>query len=231
VVPAFNEAQVIRSTLEAMRVYLDAQTYPYEVILVADGDDQTPDLAAEIAFTWPALSVNARKGRHGKGHGLRRGMAMTHGRIVGFMDADYKTPIDEVEKILPWFERGYDLVAGSRAAAGSLVTRRQPWYRRIGSQGFGLVMHSVIGLRGINDTQCGFKFFTRAAAQDIFSRARIDGYMCDVEILWLAEQLGYRVKEVGISWRDDGDSRLELFSGNVRNGLDLFRIRFGSNIR
>jgi len=118
-------------------------------------------------------------------------------------------------------------VAGSRAAAGTEVGREQRWYRRIGSRLFGFAMHAIVGLHHIRDTQCGFKFFTRAAAREIFARAKIDGYMCDVEILWLAEQLGYRVQEVGIVWNDDGDSRLELVRGNLRNGLDLFRIRFG----
>ncbi len=89
-------------------------------------------------------------------------------------------------------------------------------------------MHAIVGLPGITDTQCGFKFFTRAAAIEIFSRARIDGYMCDVEYLYLASQMGFRVKEIGIRWSDDGDSRLDLVRGNMRNVMDLLRIRFGT---
>jgi dolichyl-phosphate beta-glucosyltransferase len=88
-------------------------------------------------------------------------------------------------------------------------------------------MRAIVGIDAVCDTQCGFKFFTRACAREIFSRTRIDGYMCDVEILWLAARLGYRVREVGILWSDDGDSRLQLVRGNIRNFLDLFRIRFG----
>src|SRR5262249_8819514 len=84
---------------------------------------------------------------------------------------------------------------------------------------------TLLGLWSIRDTQCGFKFFTRASADEIFARTQIDGYMCDVEILCLAEQLGFSVKEIGIRWRDDGDSRLQLVRGNVQNMLDLFRIR------
>jgi dolichyl-phosphate beta-glucosyltransferase len=87
-------------------------------------------------------------------------------------------------------------------------------------------MHQLIGLPRIHDTQCGFKFFRRAAADAIFSRAQIDGYMCDVEILVLAERLGLTVKETGIRWRDDGDSRLDLIRGNLQNVWDLLRIRF-----
>jgi dolichyl-phosphate beta-glucosyltransferase len=225
VLPAYNEAGSIRTTLAAMRSYLDRQDYSYEIVVAADGDDNTPEIVTELARDWPALKLTAEAGRHGKGHGLRRGMRMVTGEIVGFLDADYKTPIDEFERMLPWLQNGFDLVIGSRGLADSKIEVYQPLYRQIGSRMFGLIMHILLGLWSIRDTQCGFKFFTRASADEIFARAKIDGYMCDVEILCLAERLGYSVKEIGIRWRDDGDSRLQLVSGNLRNTLDLFRIR------
>ena len=224
VLPAYNEARSIRSTLSAMRAFLDGQSYSYEIIVAADGDDETPAIVRKIARDWPALILTAEPGRHGKGHGVRRGMRLTTGQIVGFIDADYKTPIDEITKILPWFEAGYDLVAGSRALGDSKIEVSQPLYRQVGSRLFALGMHTLVGLHHIRDTQCGFKFFTRSCADEIFKRTHIDGYMCDVEILFLAERLGYLMKEVGIVWRDDGDSRLELVRGNMRNFLDLLRI-------
>jgi dolichyl-phosphate beta-glucosyltransferase len=119
-------------------------------------------------------------------------------------------------------------VIGSRALRESRIERRQPLYRRLGSRGFSVFMHTVVGLPGIVDTQCGFKFFQRRAALDLFSRQKIDGYMFDVEILYLAQKAGYRIAQVPIRWRDDGDSRLVLLGGNVRNVIDIFRIRFGS---
>jgi dolichyl-phosphate beta-glucosyltransferase len=224
VLPAYNEARSIRFTLSAMRAFLDRQGYSYEIIVAADGDDETPAIVSEIARDWPALMLTAETGRHGKGHGLRRGMRLATGEIVGFIDADYKTPIDEITKMLPWFEAGYDLVAGSRALGDSKIEVYQPLYRQVGSRLFALGMHTLVGLHHIRDTQCGFKFFTRACADTIFRRTKIDGYMCDVEVLFLAERLGYLVKEVGIVWRDDGDSRLELVRGNMRNFLDLLLI-------
>lgn len=226
VLPAYNEARSLGPTLAAMRAFLDRQGYSYEIIVAADGDDDSPKIVEALAASWPALKLTAEAGRHGKGHGLRRGMRLATGEIVGFIDADYKTPIDEIENFLPWFHEGYDLVIGSRALSESKVEVYQPMYRRIGSRIFTLGMHWLIGLPQIRDTQCGFKFFRRAAASAIFSQARIDGYMCDVEILCLAERLGLTVKEVGIRWRDDGDSRLELIRGNVQNVRDLLRIRF-----
>jgi len=228
VLPAYNEAQSISSTLAAMRTFLDRQEYTYEIIVAADGDDETPAIVTQIARDWPILKLTAQAGRHGKGHGLRRGMRMATGQIVGFIDADYKTPIDEITKILPWFDLGYDLVAGSRALDDSKIEVYQPLYRQIGSRVFTLGLHLIIGLKEIHDAQCGFKFFTRSCADEIFSRTRIDGYMCDVEIFCLAARLGFSAKEVGIVWRDDGDSRLALVRGNIQNIIDLLRIRFGN---
>ncbi len=226
VLPAYNEAGAIRRTLTAMRAFLDEQGYPYEVIVAADGDDATPDIVREVAMEWPNLHLSAERGRRGKGHGLRRGMALAGGEIVGFLDADYKTPIDELPKLLPWLHDGYDLVIGSRRQADSRVEIEQRWYRRAGSRAFALARRALLGLHDIRDSQCGFKFFTRPAALEIFRRARIDGYMCDVEILWLARRLGYRIKEVGIRWRDDRDSRSEHLQVELQNALELLRIRF-----
>lgn len=226
VLPAYNEARAIGGTLASMREFFDDQGYTYEVIVAADGDDETPEIVKEIGREWSSLRLTFQRGRHGKGHGLRRGMSSAQGEIIGFIDADNKTPITEMPKLLAWFEQGYDLVVGSRGLPDSRVEVAQPWYRRYGSRGFGLALHTVVGLNDIVDTQCGFKFFQRPAARAIFERTRIDGYMCDVEILCLARQLNLKIKQVGILWRDDGDSRLELVRGNARNFLDLLKIRF-----
>jgi dolichyl-phosphate beta-glucosyltransferase len=228
VVPAYNEARSIGATLAAMRAFLDRQGESYEVIVAADGDDDTPEVVEALARAWPQLRLSAERGRHGKGHGIRRGMRLARGEVRGFVDADGKTPVEELARLLPWLDQGFDVVIGSRALADSRVEVPQPGYRQVGSRLFALGMHTLVGLRHIRDTQCGFKLFSRAAAREIFSRTRIDGYMCDVEILCLAERLGYRVKEVGVRWRDDGDSRLELVRGNARNLVELLRIRFQS---
>jgi len=164
--------------------------------------------------------------RRGKGKGIREAVRIAAGNIVGFVDADNKVPIDEFDKLEPWLYKGYEIVIGSRGLARSKVEREQPWYRRVGSKGFYYFMHAVVGMPGIEDTQCGFKFFHRVIAQDLFSRQKIDGYMFDVEILALAQRLAYRIKEVPIRWRDDADSRLQLFSGNLQNAIDIFKIRY-----
>jgi dolichyl-phosphate beta-glucosyltransferase len=171
------------------------------------------------------VKVIGEPARRGKGRGIREGVKIASGAIIGFADADNKVPITEFEKLEPWLQSGHDLVIGSRGLEGSRVERQQRWHRRLGSRGFYYFMHAVVGMPGVEDTQCGFKFFQREIARDLFARQRIDGYMFDVEILALAQRLGYRIKEVPIRWSDDADSRLQLLSGNLRNVADIFKIR------
>jgi len=230
IVPAYNEVRSIRRTLQTIQAYVDAAGLSYELIVAADGDDGTRELVSGLAASDPRIQVMGSSRRGGKGRGVRSGVAAATGKIIGFVDADNKTPIEELEKILPWFERGYDVVIGSRAMPESQIDMQQKLYRRFGSRVFGVGMHLAVGLWNIRDTQCGFKFFRYEVAKDLFARQRIDGYMFDVELLCLAEQSGYRIKETGIRWQDDGDSRLQLVAGNWRNMLDLIRIRFGRRV-
>jgi dolichyl-phosphate beta-glucosyltransferase len=230
VLPAYNEASSIGRTLELAYAYLQEQPFDFELIVSADGNDGTDEIARSVAKARGRLTVIGDRERGGKGRGIRAGVRIARGQIIGFTDADNKTPIEELGKILPWFAAGYDLVIGSRASAESLVSRRQPMYRRVGSQVFAVAMHLATGLWEIQDTQCGFKFFRAPVARDLFERQTVDGYMFDVEILALALKSGYRIKQVGIRWADDGDSRLDLLSGNWRNAVDLLKISW-RNIR
>ena len=229
IIPAYNEVRSIGRMLEETQAYLDRQRYAYEIIVSADGADGTRELVQALAQKDPRLSVLGSAQRGGKGRGIRLGVAQARGTIIGFSDADNKTPISEIAKLLPYFDEGCDLVIGSRAVDSSIIEVPQPFYRRLGSRGFAFAMRMITGLWGIHDTQCGFKFFRHDAAKDIFRRQRIDGYMFDVEVLTLARQSGYRIQEVGVRWRDDGDSRLRLVAGNWQNLVDLLRIRFGRN--
>lgn len=231
IVPAYNEVRRIAATIHEIRDYFESRQQACEIIVAADGTDGTREAASALVASIPALRVIGHADRAGKGRGIREAMALTRGRIIGFVDADQKTPIDEFDKFRPFFDDGADLVIGSRALRESVVEKAQPLHRRLGSQVFGLVMRAVVGLSRIPDTQCGFKFFRRDVALDLFTRQRIDGYMFDVEILYLAQQSGYRISQVAVRWRDDGDSRLQLVAGNIRNVADLFRIRFAPDTR
>jgi len=224
ILPAFNERDVILSSISEAVAYFQDRGLRYEIIVAADGTDGTRELVREAAAGSPLIQVIGSPERRGKGRGIREGVACSNAAIVGFADADNKVPIAELDKILPWLREGYDLVIGSRAMAESAIDRRQPLYRRVGSRCFALVYPLLVGLPGITDTQCGFKFFSRAAALEVFRRQKIDGYMMDIEILTLAHHLGMRIQQVPIRWRDDHDSRFGL-RGAVQDVVELFRIR------
>jgi glycosyltransferase involved in cell wall biosynthesis len=228
VLPAYNEAERIANTIRESLGYFDSIGKSCEIIVAADGVDGTREIAIAMSAADPRIFVRGNAERLGKGRGVREAVAQASGGIIGFVDADNKVPITEYAQAAGCFARGACIVIGSRALSRSVIERAQPWYRRVGSRGFSLFMHAVVGLKGIHDTQCGFKFFTHEAAKRIFGLQVIDGYMFDVEILAIAERLDYKIEEVPIRWRDDGDSRLDLVAGNLRNVRDIFRIGFST---
>ena len=233
IVPAYNEVGRIAGTLQLMREFLEKRGAElgigqWEIIVSADGQDGTREAAAKWGAGDARISVIGSVKRAGKGRGVRIGVERAAGETIGFIDADYKTPIEEIEKALPFLSQGYDLAIGSRKVGESRIEVAQPFYRRAGSAAFHAVMGTLLSLSDIRDTQCGFKFFRRDAAKAIFALQRIDGYMFDVEILRLAKLLGYRIQEVGVRWRDDGDSRYAPISGTIKNARELMRIRMMS---
>ena len=224
ILPAYNEAGRIRSTVEEALAYFDRRGLRCEIIVPADGNDGTREIVREIGSRREGVTTLGSEYRRGKGRGIREAVAVATGEIIGFADADNKVPIEEYGKIEQALADGADVAIGSRGLADSRFEKRQSFYRQLGGQGFGLWLRSITGLR-IRDTQCGFKFFPAPVARDLFDRQKIDGYMFDAEILYIAHKLGYSIKEVPVTWRDDGDSRLDLFSGNVRNFRDVLRVR------
>lgn len=230
ILPAYNEAARISETIRQTCEYFQRCSLTYQIIVSADGEDGTREIVRRLGESDERIQVIGSARRLGKGRGVREAVALAQGVIVGYADADNKVPISELEKILPRFSEGCQVVIGSRALRPSIIERKQPLYRQLGSRGFGWFMHAVVGLPDIHDTQCGFKFFDGEVAKLIFSIQQIDGYMFDVEILALAKQLGFSVLEVPIRWRDDGDSRLNLIAGNLRNACDIFRIRLSLSL-
>jgi dolichyl-phosphate beta-glucosyltransferase len=225
ILPAYNERASISSTIDQAFAYFENRGIRAEIIVAADGTDGTREAVREKSARNPDLRVIGHEQRGGKGRGIREAMSLARGRVIGFADADNKVPFDEYDKLRPFVAEGFDAVIGSRGLAQSQIERRQPWYRQIGSTGFRWFLQIVLGLPGVHDTQCGFKFFQREIGLELFRLQKVDGYMFDVEVLTLAHRFGYRIKEVPIRWRDDGDTRLELFRGNIRNIRDIFAIR------
>ena len=200
----------------------------YEVIVVEDGrQDGTGGLVRGFSTNHPAVRLLTNEQNLGKGSAVRRGMLAAVGEFVLFSDADMSTPIGEVEKLLPFFSEGYDVVIASRRAKGASIRVLQPPLRRLAGWLFHNFRRAII-LPRIKDTQCGFKCFTAAAAREIFSRSKIDGFVFDVEVLAIARGLGYRIKEVPVIWIDDRRSTLSAAKHAANILLDLLRVKFRS---
>lgn len=230
VIPAFNEADRLEPTLQRLDAY--AAEYPAAVQLLLV-DDGSSDGTAEIARNFQArhldLRVLVNPANRGKGHSVRRGMLKADAEAILMCDADLSTPIEELDKLLPGLDEGYAVVIGSRAMPDSVLDPPQGWLRRAMNILFRLVRQAVI-LRDLRDTQCGFKCFRRDAARAVFERVSTDGFAFDVEALGRARRFGYRIREVGVLWRNNTDSRVHPFRDGLRIfwGLVRIRLRLGS---
>ena len=208
VIPAYNEEQRLGPTLEQLARFLATSARTWEIVVVDDGSrDGTVALCERLAARIPALRVIASKPNRGKGSAVRIGMRAARGAIRVMYDADGSMPADELPKLLAPIERGdVEIAIGSRYVAGAIVAP-QPLYRRLWSRLCNRVIQRAL-VRGIVDTQCGFKAFTAGAAEDLFGRGRIDGWAFDLEILALARRRCYGIAEVGVAWTDDERSKV-----------------------
>lgn len=225
VIPAYNEENRIGGTLDRMLSYFDSQDFDVEILVVDDGSsDATQEVVRATAGEHPNVRILHYDGNRGKGFAVRYGMTRAQGDFVLFSDADESTPIREVEKLFAALRGGADVAIGSRDVAGSNLTRHQSALREAGGKLFNRFVQ-MLAVPGIHDTQCGFKLFTRAAAQNIFSRCQIDNFSFDVEALYIARLLGYGVAEVGVEWRHCEGSKVSYVRDSVRMLGTLFRIR------
>lgn len=231
VVPAYNEGQRIGETLEDLDQYLRRQKYGYEIIVVDNGsNDDTCEIVKEYQRTKVQNLVNVclTKSVGAKGSAVKLGiLEHARGEYVMFMDADNATPVSEMEKFWPYLEGGeYQVVIGSRYVDEAKVVEKQPFYRIFLSR-IGNLLTRILVDSTIKDTQLGFKAFTREAALDIFSRVTIPGWGFDMEVLTIAKKHGYKIKEVGVLWRERGGSHVPL-KGYAETLLDLGKIKLNS---
>ena len=227
VVPAYNEARRIGSSLQRVWEYLEARcgAGDFEIIVVDDGsDDSTSTVVEEFAARAPEVTLIRLPRNRGKGAAVRAGMMAANGEAVLFSDADLSTPIEEAEKALQLLVEGNDVVIGSRALAGSRILVRQPRLRESLGRLFNLLLRAFLRIP-FRDTQCGFKLFRREAAHAIFQRARIDGFAFDVEAILIAQQLGYVITEMPVRWLNDPESKVTLLRHPAQMLADLWRIR------
>ena len=208
VIPAYNEEKRLRTAIPAIVEHIRGKG-AFEIIIVDDGSrDATARVAEELARQHPQIRVITYKPNRGKGHAVRTGMLAAEGRYVLFTDADQSTPITELDKILLKLERdGYDIAIGSRRVPGAQVVMAQSQLRTLASRIFWLAVRTL-AVRGVKDTQCGFKCMTREAAQKVFPQVRTNTPIFDVEMLILAGRAGYRVAEVPVRWEHNQDTRI-----------------------
>ncbi len=228
VIPAYNEGQRLGTTLEKVLGYVHAQPWntEVEVIVVNDGSrDNTAGLVRSFAEKDPVLRLVENPGNRGKGYSVRSGMLEARGDVVVFSDADLSSPIEEMPKLLQALAAGADIAIGSRWLRAELQTQRQSLHRQLFGRIFNLLLRIILGLQ-FKDTQCGFKAFTRRAAQTILPLQRIERWGFDPEILFLARKFGFRIDEVPVRWGHAGGTRINPLLDGARMFQEMLRIRW-----
>jgi dolichyl-phosphate beta-glucosyltransferase len=211
VIPCYNEANRLPRTLKYTIAFLSQRGAPSEIIVVSDGSkDDTAIAAEQILSGLPshiAHSVIEYTPNRGKGEAVRVGMLAARGERVLFMDADYAVPLEDLARAEALLSTGISIAIGSRATEATEIVQSQSFIRERFAKLFGLIQRTYLGLK-IQDTQCGFKLFTQAAAHDIFSETKLTSVIFDGEVLWLARRMCYSVAEFPVEWTHDQDTRI-----------------------
>ena len=226
IIPAYNESERLDHSLPRVLDYIRRQQIAAEVIVVNDGSiDDTAQVVRDFATTSPEIRLLENPGNRGKGYSVRNGMLHSHGDILLFTDADLSSPIYEADKLFQAIAESADIAIGSRWLQKELQSERQPWYRQLYGRLFNLGLRIVLGLR-YRDTQCGFKAFTRAAAQVVFRRQHIERWGFDAELMFLADKFKLRTVEVPVEWAHDDRSRINPLRDGLKMGVETLSVRW-----
>ena len=234
IIPCYDEmGNLQKGVLDKVAHFLNKKKFSYEVIIVDDGSkDGSKQFIKNFVKEYPGFSL-VDGNHYGKAGAVTKGVLRAKGEYVLFTDMDQATPIEEIDKLLPFFDQGYDVVIGSRGS----IREGAPWTRAIMGTGMIFLRSAIVGLHGIKDTQCGFKMFRNEAAGKIFravdklhggfhevGRSSVSAGF-DVELLYLASQMGYTIKEVPVKWLYVETRRVNPINDSIQGLLELFKIR------
>lgn len=225
VIPAYNEEKRLPRYLASVQAYLDREGTPYEIIVVDDGSSDAP---AEIVTQTAQRNGRVRLVRlprnRGKGHAVRTGMLEARGKLRLFADADGATPITELPRLRAAVEKGTAVAIASRALTDAACVVHSHLHRKVLGRVFNFIVNTI-AVKGIHDSQCGFKLFTAEAAHAVFRLQRLDDFGFDVEVLFLCRQKGYGIAEVPVNWTDIPGSKVSLLRDPVRMFMDILKVR------
>ena len=225
IIPAKDEEKRLPRFLKTVVDYCRQSSHAYEIIVVDDGSrDQTATVAMSFQKDFPSLRVMSLERNHGKGYAVKQGFFAAQGQIVLFLDADGSTQPQEIEKNLGWFEEGYDIVIGSRVLNDGKSCVKTLAYRKWMGVVFNFLVSRLL-IRGVKDTQCGFKMFRASIVPAIFGRLYLEGYGFDLELLFLAKKLDLRIKEIPVNWEHVGGSKVDIIKDSMRMFWNIIQIK------
>lgn len=225
IIPAKDEQQRLPSFLRTVIDYCCQSIHQYEIIVVDDGSsDQTSAQAASFQKEFPSLKVITLTRNHGKGYAVKQGAFAAKGEIVLFLDADGSTGPQEIERHLGLLNEGYDIVIGSRVVKDEGTKVKTLLYRRWIGILFNFLVHCLL-IKNIKDTQCGFKMFKASVVPSLFGRLYLDGFGFDMELLYLAQKMDLRIKEVAVNWSHVEGSKVNLISDSWRMFWNILQIK------
>lgn len=236
VISAYNEEARITKTLTQTLSFMNSFAPSFEIIVVDDGSkDKTAEVTQEYIKDHPEIKL-IRNVHKGKANGIRTGILASTGKLVLMMDADLATPLEELKRLSTWIlDNDFDIAIASREGIGA-TRQNEPFYRHLMGRVFNRLVKIVLGLE-FEDTQCGFKLFKGDVARKIFSHLIVYGDNLpeidkpffgafDVEVLYCAKQMGYKIKEVPVKWNYVPTTRLNALSNSYKMARDVLKIKF-----
>ncbi|MFA5080572.1 MAG: dolichyl-phosphate beta-glucosyltransferase [Candidatus Paceibacterota bacterium] len=225
IIPAFNEEKRLPTTLREIFDFLKSEKITAEVIVVNDGSsDNTSSTVENLFREYSGLKLINLEKNKGKGFAVKTGILSAEGNIIIFLDSDNSTSLSHIKDARNMLEQGYDIVIGSREADGAKIIQKQPYLREKIGKTFNFFT-KIIKLSEYEDTQCGFKGFKKNTAKDIFSKTKINGFAFDIEVLCIAKNSNYKIREIPVYWKNNIDSKVSL--KNIWNIFwDIWKIKF-----